>query len=202
MIMSRWFAHLLSGLLHPLLVPTYLVVVLVYGAPLLLPLAELERRLVLLVVPLHTFVVPALGTYALVRTGRASSIRLPLRHERNVPLLLALLGFASAAYLLSGISALLGLILAMQAVAVGLTWLITRYWLISAHAVAIGGAVGLLAVLSRWSPGFGVLPSIVAAGLAGAVALARLRLKAHSVGQVIAGLALGLGVALGTAALL
>jgi membrane-associated phospholipid phosphatase len=178
-----------------LLVPTYLVLMLVYGAPLLL-LTELERQFVLLVVITNTFVVPALGTYTLVRTGRASSIRLPLRRERNVPLLLALLGFASAAYLLWGVSPLLGLMLTAQAVAVGITWLITRYWLISAHAVAMGGAVGFFALMPLEMPTWGLLPLFITICLAIAVAIARLALKAHSVKQVLAGLFLGLSVAL------
>ncbi len=198
--MPRWLAHGLSGIFHPLLVPSYLVAALLWGAPGAVTLAPGGRPAVLGLVALSTFLLPALGTYALVRTGRAASLLLPDHRERSAPLLFALGGFASAARLLWAATPVLGLALALQAVAVALTWLITRHWLISAHGVAMGGTVGLALLLGRLVPGASAWPLAAALLLAGAVGSARLALDAHTEAQVWAGLALGLGVGAGAAA--
>ncbi len=197
--MPRWLAHGLSGIFHPLLVPSYLVAALLWGAPSALSLAPAARPMVLAVVTISTFLLPALGTYALVRAGRVASLLLPNHRERNGPLLLALAGFVAAARLVWGVTPVLGLALALQAVAVALTWVITRYWLISAHGVAMGGGVGLALLLGRLLPDTSAWPLAAALALAGAVGAARLALDAHTEAQVWAGLALGLGVGAGAA---
>lgn len=202
-MMPRWLAQGLSGVFHPLLVPTYLVAALLWGAPAsLFSLGAEARPRVLAVVVISTFLLPALGTYALVRTGRVASLLLPDHRERSGPLLLALAGFAVAARVLGAVEPVLGLALGLQAVAVALTWLISRHWLISAHGVAMGGTVGLALLLGRLVPGGSVWPLAGALALAGAVGTARLALDAHTPAQVWAGLALGLGVGAGAAAVM
>ncbi len=199
--MSRWLAHALSVVFHPLLVPSYLAFgLLYYGPSRLFTLPPEARPLALAVVAGCTLGLPALGTYALVRAGHATSLLLTGRGERHRPLLLALAGFALAAWLMWRLEPVMGLALALQAVAVGLTWFITRHWLISAHGVGMGGAIGLFLLLSRLAPGSSVWPLAGALLAAGAVGAARLELDAHTEAQVWAGLALGLGVGLGAAA--
>ncbi len=205
--MPLGLARVLSGVFHPLLVPTYLAAALLGGAPAgLLAGAPSARLPVLALVWGTTFVLPAVGTYALVRAGRASSLHLPDHRERSGPLLLALAGFSGAAALLASVEPLLALALWAQAVAVALTWAITRHWLISAHSVAMGGSVGLILALGRLLPSSSPLPlaAVLATALvvAGGVGAARLALKAHTPAQVGAGLALGLSVGVGAAAAL
>ncbi|MBC7449724.1 MAG: hypothetical protein H7330_16865 [Hymenobacteraceae bacterium] len=200
--MPRWLAHGLSGAFHPLLVPSYLVAALLWGAPSAFTLPATARPTVLAVVAISTFLLPALGTYALVRAGRVASLLLPDHRERSGPLLLALAGFVGAARLLWDVTPVLGLALALQAVAVALTWGISRYWLISAHGVAMGGTVGLALLLGRLVPGSNAWPLASTLVLAGAVGAARLALDAHTEAQVWAGLALGLGVGVGAAVVL
>jgi hypothetical protein len=198
--MSRWLAHTLSIVFHPLLVPSYLTYgLLYYGPGGLLAVPAEGKPLLLGLVTSCTLGLPALGTYALVRAGRATSLLLTGRGERHGPLLLALAGFALAARLLWGVEPVMGLALALQAVAVGLTWLITRHWLISAHGVGMGGTIGLMLLLGRLAPGSSTWPLAGALVVAGAVGAARLELEAHTEAQVWAGLALGLGVGLGAA---
>lgn len=203
--MSRWLAHLLSGVFHPLLVPTYFTWVLLQRAPAgLLTLPPTAHRAVLLVVLASTAALPALATYWLVRRGRASSLLLPTTQERLVPLAITLVGFGFAARQLWVLDPLLGLTLALQAIAVALTLFITSRWLISAHGVGMGGAVGGLLVLARLAATAELAAPLVpvfalALVLAGAVGSARLALAAHSATQVWAGLALGAGIGLGAA---
>jgi membrane-associated phospholipid phosphatase len=198
--MPRWLAHGLSGVFHPLLVPTYLAGALLWGAPALFWLTAEVRWWVLGLVVLLTFLGPALGTAWLVQTGRASSLLLPDHRERGWPLGLALAGFGLAAFAVRPVAPLLSVVLAAQAAAVAAAWLISRYWLISAHAIAMGGTVALALVLPRWLGTVGTAPArgwlLLALALACAVSAARLRLAAHTPAQVGAGFGLGLAVGL------
>lgn len=188
---------------HPLLVPTYLGAVLLWA-----PHSEAvytvpaHRWPLLAVVWAGTFLLPAAGTYALVRTGRASSLLLPDHRERSGPLLLALAGFVVTAGVVRGAAPVLSWALAGQATAVALTWLVSRHWLISAHSVAMGGTVALAMWLSRAALTSGWWLVAGAAALAAAVGYSRLVLRAHTPAQVWAGLALGLAVGLGVAAVM
>ncbi len=68
-----------------------------------------------------------------------------------------------------------------------LVWVISRHWKISIHAVGVGGGVIILLVAG----GTGVWPVVLAPI---AVSWARLRLGAHTIGQLVAGSVLGAGV--------
>ncbi|UYZ58532.1 hypothetical protein [Hymenobacter latericus] len=203
--MKTRLAYGLSVIFHPLLVPTYLVLVLAYGLPpLLLPLATDARWRLVLWVWVLTFWLPGLGTWLLVRAGRVSSVELYERRQRPLPLLLTALGFGAATVLVAGTAAyrapLLLLMLGSITLAVLLTLLITLRWKISAHGVGLGGALGLLLLLVLGSYPIGPAGPrwLLAAGaVAAAVGWARLVLQAHTPAQVVAGLALGAAVALG-----
>lgn len=194
---------MLSAVFHPLLVPSYLFYVVCYQLPgvVLRPLLP-DRWLVLGVVLLFTFVLPAAGTAVLLYAGLVDSLELPLRQQRAWPLLLAAASFGAASFLLRRpefFDALLGQMMVGMTIAVLLTFLITLRWKISAHGVGMGGAAGLLLLLYLggleqtnivwWLTG--------AVVLAGAVSSARLALNAHTQAQVWAGLALGGGLVLG-----
>ncbi|GAB2946607.1 hypothetical protein GCM10027048_09470 [Hymenobacter coalescens] len=197
-------AQLLSVVFHPLLIPTYLVGVLAYGLPAeLLPLTAAARGQVLLLVGLITFWLPGLATWGLVRSGRISSVELAERRQRPLPLLLTAASFAAATALTLYAPAyrapLLSLLLGAMTTAALLTFLITFWWKISAHGVGMGGALGLLtALLLRPYPlgAAGAAYWAAALLLAGAVAWARLKRRAHTPAQVAAGLLLGGVVAL------
>ncbi|MBC6700578.1 hypothetical protein [Hymenobacter sp. BT190] len=202
--MTRTLATLLSAVLHPLLVPSYLVAVLAYGFPAaLLPLNADARWQVLLLVWGLTFWLPGLAVWLLVRSGRVSSVELYERRQRPLPLLLAAMAFAAATTLTVWAPAyrapLLTLVLGGITAAVLLTLLVTFWWKISAHGVGLGGAVGLLALLlGRPYPTDGRAAGwLAAAGLAAAAVFwARLRLQAHTPAQLWAGLGLGAALVL------
>lgn len=192
----------LSALFHPLLVPSYLYYIVCYQLPgvVLRPLLP-DRWVVLGVVLMFTFVVPTMGSVALLRFGLIDSLELPARQQRAWPFLLATLSFTIAAVLLyhpSLFDALLVQMMVGMALAVGLTFLITLRWKISAHGVGVGGALGLLALLYLGgTAGDLTLWWLLGAVLvAGAVLSARLALNAHSETQVWAGLGLGTGLVL------
>ena len=73
---------------------------------------------------------------------------------------------------------------------VAVALLISTFWKISIHTSVTAGSATILALV--FGPAALVLGSLVAA-----VAWARVRLRAHSVSQVIVGAAVGAGVAYG-----
>lgn len=76
-----------------------------------------------------------------------------------------------------------------------MTALITNFWKISLHAIGIGGFVGFMVGLNQYShlANFEiVLPMLFF--LSALVLSARLKLNAHSLGQVYAGFVLGICV--------
>jgi hypothetical protein len=160
-----------------------------------------DRWVVLAIVFGFTFLLPTLGTGALYWFGHVNSLMLRERAQRPLPLLLASFSFATAAAVLyqpAIFDALLNQIMTGMTLAVFLTFLISLRWKISAHAVGMGGALGLLLVLYLTSPSSHTLGGLlVTVVLAGSVLSARLALNAHTPAQAWAGLALGVGVAVG-----
>jgi hypothetical protein len=127
-----------------------------------------------------------------VRWGRLDSIHLVERESRKGPMLaglgavvvglIVLLALAAPTAVVGTAGVMLGWLLVMGP--------ITLVWKISFHAGVSAGAVVVLAHLLPWLP-------VLAAGVV-AVALigwARVRVAHHTLGQVLAGVAAGGGVA-------
>jgi hypothetical protein len=201
--LNKLISNILSGIFHPLLIPSYLFYVVCYQVPDILTRPSVpDRWVVLAVVFAFTFLLPTLGTAALYWFGQLDSLLLRERAQRPLPLLLATFSFAMAATVLVQrpiFDGLLGQMMVGMVVAVFLTFLISLSWKISAHGVGVGGAGGLLLLLYLTYPDSAALLGwlLAAVVLAGAVLSARLALNAHTPAQAWAGLALGAGVALG-----
>lgn len=202
--MKNSLALVLSVVFHPLLVPSYLYYIVCYQLPgvVLYPLLP-NRWLVVAFAFGFTFLLPTLCAAGLYWTGAISSLELYDRRQRTLPFLAAAISFGVAAWLMEhthfAVDALLRYMMVGMAVAVLLTLLISLRWKISAHAVGVGGAVGLLALLQLSGLAdqavlWWLLGSIL---LAGAVLSARLQLQAHTPAQVWSGVALGLSLVVG-----
>ncbi|CAA9290912.1 MAG: hypothetical protein AVDCRST_MAG95-3991 [uncultured Adhaeribacter sp.] len=195
--MNRKLAQIVSVIFHPLLVPSYLFYLILYVLPSsLVSFPLVSRWLVQLIVFFSTFLIPALGTLAMVKTGYVQSITTEKRSERALPLLFTLVCFATTSYMFyqeKQFDRLFFLIMLVITAGVLFTYLISFFWKISAHSVAIGGALALLVLLQIWLPtdiSIYLIASTIFIG--GAVLSARLALDAHTPAEVYAGLALGL----------
>ncbi|WP_233219039.1 hypothetical protein [Adhaeribacter arboris] len=196
-------AKFISFIFHPLLVPSYLYYLLLYFMPVsLLTFPLVSRWLVMLLVFFSTFLIPTLGTLALVRTGYIKSIMAEERSDRAWPLFFTTVCFGMLTYMFyreQVFDPLLYLIMVVITLAVFFIFAISYFWKISAHGVGIGGALGFIILLHTWQPEqrtlYLVSGSIL---LSGVVLSARLALDAHTPLQVytgfIMGLALGFGI--------
>ncbi len=205
--MNRTLAQLLSVIFHPLLVPSYLYYLLLYVMPdSMLTFPLVSRWLVMLLVFISTFLIPSLGTLALVRTGYVKSMLAEERSERSWPLFFTTVCFAMATYMFyreQVFDDLLYAIMAVITLAVFLTFIVSRFWKISAHSIGMGGALGFMVLLHTWQPEHQTLYLVSGTILmSGAVLSARLALQAHTPLQVYSGFFLGLSLSAGIGTLI
>ncbi len=160
-----------------------------------------SRWLVMLLVFISTFLIPTLGTLALVRTGYVKSMLAEERSERSWPLFFTTVCFAMATYMFyreQVFDDLLYAIMAVITLAVFLTFIVCRFWKISAHSIGMGGALGFMIVMHTWHPEQRTLYLVSGTILiSGAVLSARLALDAHTPTQVYIGFFLGLTLSAG-----
>jgi hypothetical protein len=196
---GRRIANLISIIFHPLLLATYLFTAFILMDPMLvLPpgYTKVAQWLIVLVVWLTTFAIPALSLGLLKYTGNISSLKLQNRKERLLPFFYITIFYAFTAYyfsrqmLVTDITSGIFILTAMMILAASI---VTFFWKISVHSVSMGGVVGLLFVITAMLPESPVNYLLLAAILiSGLVLSARLKLQAHTPAQVYMGFVLGL----------
>lgn len=201
--MNRSLAKVLSVAFHPLLLPSYLFAFILYYMPASMLTFPMQSRWVVLgMIFFSTFIIPSLGAYFMVRSGRLDSLEMDRREQRSLPLLFTGICYAATSYLLyqeEVFDALFYFVMGIIAASVFVTYLVSLFWKISAHSVGMGGALGILLSLNMIMPDAGLfLPIAIAVVLTGAVLSARLALHAHTPQQVYAGFGCGLMLALAT----
>lgn len=186
-------AQLISGLLHPLIVPSLGILLVFYSMSKVFYLPYEVQRAILLIVALNTMVLPIITFPILSKFGFIKSIYMNSHKERVLPLLFMLILYIFSFYFLARlrIFPILSLFMLGATFAVLTTFVVSIWWKISIHMVGIGGFTGLSYVLVyRFHPDT-IWPLLVATLLAGLVAWARLELKAHKPSQVYSGFAVG-----------
>lgn len=206
-------ARALSAVFHPLLMPTILFSILLFGAPGALGVSTfgLNFKLsMLMLVSISTFFVPAFLIYFLHRTGFVRSLHMNDLQDRRLPYFMTALLYTTTTLLftfrlpeLSDRAPEIGIVLGSITVSVTLVGLISLFWKISAHSVGISGMIGALLGIAIKSGEIQLLyPLLALIVLAGLLASARLQLNAHTPAQIAAGMGLGLVVSLTTVMLL
>ena len=179
--------------------PTLLFGLILYVLPESLITFPMESRwIILAAIFFLTFVIPALGTYFMMRAGLIESLHLQNRAHRRLPFLFTTLCYASTTYIF-GKENLFGdlfyYIMLLITLSVFASYVVSLFWKISAHGVGMGGALGVLVFLNVLLPDATLLNLIALfVLLTGCVLSARLALQAHSPAQVYAGLLTGFAI--------
>jgi hypothetical protein len=192
--MKNPLATIVSYILHPLLVPTYIIVLLLNMDVFMAFMIPFMVRLWIIgVFFVITFTMPAMMIYMMQRKGVITSLHMEMRSERFYPMLLTTifwgLGYNLISrtglpvvyyqYLLGGIAAL---IVAM---------IINHFWKISLHMLGMGGLTGVFLGFSfRVGIDVFLLLSIIIL-LSGLVGYARLKENSHNPPQVYVGYIVG-----------
>ena len=192
--MEQRFAKIVSMLFHPLLIPTYAMLILVNTKThFTLVLPENFRYLTVLFVFLTSFVLPLLIMLILLKLGKIKSLEMVTRQERVLPLFIVAIFFYITYYLLKQGPhfVIFNIFMLGATLLVILSLLINYITKISIHMVALGGLFGTfigfdLALRLDLRALLSVI--VLVAGITG---FSRLRLKAHTNGQIYGGFLLG-----------
>lgn len=186
--MYRKLSHGISWVLHPFLLPLYLMAVLMTLTVFARYPVDVKLYLFWVVV-LYTLVIPALVLGVLRSVGRISDYRIDDRRERMLPLLVGTVCYLLCALTIAKIPSAIFLRKFMLAAACceAMCLGVSLYWKISLHLTAMGAAVALLVVMNFAGVGNMLLPLMVTILCAGALASARLYLGCHNGWQIAAG---------------
>ncbi len=184
-------AKFISVVLHPLLLTTYLVIILSYYFPSMLMIRKENRMIIIGLVFVFTFVLPAVNLVMLRAFGTIQSLTLQSRKERILPFV-----FISLLYLLVTFlfyfklpfSANFNKLMMIISALVVVSLLITFFYKISIHSIAMGGGIGILLPLNQVTEQMSLLwPTAFTILVTGLVMSSRLVLDAHSPREVMYG---------------
>ena len=197
MMNYRKIANTLSWVLHPFLLPVYLMAVLLTMTTFAL-FSPGVKFYFLWVVMLYAIIIPFLTLGILHSLGRISDFRIDNRRERLLPLLIGTVCYVLCALTFSKIPSAIFLRKFMLAAACceAMCFVVSLRWKISLHLTGMGAIVALLVVMNIVGMGNMLLPLSVAILGAGALASARLYLGCHNPVQIFAGFFGGFGVAM------
>lgn len=192
----RGVAKVISVVFHPLLMTTYLFVLLTYFLPVVLQPARPSLWIILLIF-VTTFALPAVNFLMLRLTGSITDLSMPHRHQRILPFI-----FISAIYVFVTvmfywkfpIPNLLRLMMIICAMVVCAT-IVTVFYKLSIHSLALWGAVGMMLPMNKVSEVNGLLiPTAIMIVIAGLVMSARLALNAHTPREILVGSMAGFAI--------
>lgn len=188
-------ARLISILLHPALIPTYVFSFIFFFSTSLIAYESEQKLALLAMIFLLTFVFPVLSLFIYHKLGLISSLSIATRQERILPFLTISIFYLVITYFFSvqpHIFSLIGqVMLGMTLVVVAIT-IVTFFYKISVHSAGVGGAVSILMGLQYLYPQeYFLYPIILWIFLLGLVLSARLALEAHTFDELIVGVLVG-----------
>jgi len=192
-------AKFISILFHPLLLATYLVLVLGHFFPAMLMIAPNHLWLIASIVFGFTFVIPSLNLLMFRYWGSLQSLKMESRQGRVLPFV-----FISSLYVLVAFlffyklpfSINFSKIMVIVSLLVIASTIITFFLKVSVHSLAMWGMVGILLPLVKFSPAL-LWPTAVVIAASGLVISSRLLLDAHTPRETILGSITGLLVGYG-----
>jgi len=187
-------AKFFSVIFHPLLIPAWAYLALVWQGNLLL--LRVPFNLVWTLgglIFLTTFLLPTAIILLMLRFKMISSLSMPLRSERIGPLVVTAIFFYMTYYLLKQlqIAPVIYLYMLGATLLAVISAAVTLWWKISLHSMGVGALVGAFAGLALLSPANYSFLLIVSLLMAGITASSRLLLSAHKPAEIYAGFTTG-----------
>jgi hypothetical protein len=187
-------AKLISVVLHPALVPSYIFSILFFLTR-LVPYSEGQKVSLLGMIFLLTFALPVLLIFQAYRMQWISSLSIPKREERVIPFAIITFIYLIITYFFIDyvhIASLVARIMVAGSFALIMLTAITLAHKISIHSAGVGGGIGTLLGVQYAYPHENLLyPMLFFVLLAGAVLSARLALEAHTPTELLTGFAVG-----------
>lgn len=186
------FAQVISVVFHPLLMTTYLFAVLAIFLPSVLLPVRASLWLVFLVF-LMTFILPALNFLFFRMSGTIRDISMVERKDRVLPFAFITILYCVVTYMFYWkfpVPNLLKMMMIITLMVITST-VLTLFYKVSVHAVAIWGILGIMIPLNKASEGALLYPLAAGLVIAGIVMSSRLFLDVHRPREVMVGSLLG-----------
>jgi hypothetical protein len=191
-------AHVISVVFHPLLMTTYLFIVLFIYLPTLLLPARTSLWLLFLIF-LMTFLLPSLNFLFFRFTGTIRDLALAEKRDRILPFAFISILYCVVTYMFYWkfpVPNLLKLMMIITSMVI-ICAIITPFYKLSVHSLAIWGIIGILIPLNQATDGALLYPVSLGVVIAGVVMSARLLLNAHVPREVLVGSVLGFTLGFG-----
>jgi hypothetical protein len=191
----RLIALVVSVVFQPLLMPTLVFGMILFGVPEATSLPEEFKERIFFLIVLCTLVIPMITIIGLRLSGSVKSLHMPEVSDRRVPFMITSLYFLLTTWFLfqkTEIDPILWLAMAIISFSVLVLTGISFFWKMSAHMTGVGGLLAVILALGNKFSNFEVLyPLLGALLLCGVVASSRLLLQAHRPMEIYAGLGAG-----------
>ena len=187
-------ARIISYIFHPLLFMTYLVLMLSWFMPrfLLIPMASIWKFAGFVAV--ITFVFPAANLVLLKAFGTIGSLEMQERKDRILPFIMITIFYSVVCAMFFykvSINVNFNKLMLIATSMTVLATVVTFFFKISVHSLAMGGALGILLPLNKAAFGEMLMPAAALLIVAGLVMSARLYLQAHTLREVSYGAGAG-----------
>ena len=191
-------SRLISIILHPIFMPLLALHLTLKALPSVAFAISQYLNYIYGIVICCTIILPLLSIFFLMRKGRVGSLEISNHKERSLPLFITALWMSLGFFMLNNIlfyapilkAEIIGAILIILFAVI-----ISKFWKISLHLLAIGGVVGVFIALQLITGGVLYLLLIFIL-LSGILGVARIKQKAHNHTQVYVGFLLGMSVEL------
>jgi len=188
----------ISIVLHPIFIPLCILHLTLEALPSVVFSTSNNLNYIYCIVICSTIILPLLSIFFLIKKGKVSSLEMSNHKERSLPLFITAIWMSLGFYMLNRTliygtllnAELFGAILIILFAAI-----ISKFWKISLHLLAIGGGVGVFIALQLINGGLLNLLLIFLI-LSGTLGAARLEQKAHTHTQIYVGFLLGISVEL------
>ena len=188
------FSGFLSIILHPIFIPLLCLYSSVRFYPQIFFQINNNLYYIYSVVIIFTIILPLFSTFLLIKNNRLKSIKMEDYKERPPALFRTAMWMSLGLYLLQNVliytpllkAELFGVIIIVLFAAI-----ISRFWKISLHLLAVGGGTGVFIALEIIVGGALVLISFFVL-ISGLLGYARIKENAHTQAQIYTGFFLGL----------
>jgi membrane-associated phospholipid phosphatase len=203
--MELKIANLISWIFHPMLMPTYALLLIFNHDTFFVLLLPEKLKLVLAgLIVANTLLIPLIFIWMMKKRGIISSYQLPERGERTFPFVVTALFYFATWFMMQnlGLPGVYYIFVLGGATLIIIASIINLYWKISIHALGIGGLTGGFLALNYQMLLDSTMLILLLIFVSGLVGYARLKLNTHNQSQVYVGYAVGVTVMVGIVAFL
>jgi hypothetical protein len=192
---NKIISNIISYLFHPLLMPTYALIIIFNSNTHYSYMPIPAQRLIYILVFSTTFLIPVSIIPFLINLKVISDFQLEKSNERIIPLTITAISYSFSYYILDKLPVstlgFLKLMILASLILIVINLAITIKWKISAHLIGIGGLLASIFFYGVYFVANFSLLLIIISLIAGLVGYARLNLQVHSPAQVYTGFLTG-----------